>query len=200
MRPTSYSDYEPKECKDIFMAVNARQIYALMFHDEMADLFDFLGLRGFKRMHEYQYLVESSEHRGLKRYYLNHHGKLLPDSEINFVSVIPEDWGQYSRCDVTPGVRKQTVQKAMQQYKDWESETKELYCKCASKLMSWGKVSDFNKINDLVKDVDMELKYLERLCLELSSVDYDNTYLQVIQDKLHEKYKEKTKAIGVDIC
>lgn len=200
MRPTAYSEYEPKDCKDVYSMVNARQVGALMFHDEMADLFDFLGLRGFKRMHEYQYFVESAEHRALKRYYLNHHGMLLADTNIKEVSVIPDDWSQYCRWDVTPAIRKQSVQKALQQYKDWECETKELYGKCASKLLMWGKIADFNKINDLVKDVDMELKYLERLCLELSSVDYDGAYLQVMQDKLHEKYKEKTKSIGVDIC
>lgn len=48
-----FAEYEPKNCKDVFSVINTRQITALMFHDEMADLFDFLGLRGFKRMHEY---------------------------------------------------------------------------------------------------------------------------------------------------
>ena len=113
-----FAEYEPKNCKDVFSVINTRQITALMFHDEMADLFDFLGLRGFKRMHEYQYLAESAEHRTLKRYYLNHHGMLLPDEEIEPVDVIPDDWYQYNRMDVTPAVRKQAVQKAMEQYKE----------------------------------------------------------------------------------
>ena len=39
-----FAEYEPKNCKDVFSAINTRQITALMFHDEMADLFDFLGL------------------------------------------------------------------------------------------------------------------------------------------------------------
>lgn len=192
--------YEPKDCKDIYSMVNARQITALMFHDEMADMFDFLGLRGFKRMHEYQYFVESAEHRALKRYYLNHHGKLLPQNELEPLEVIPDDWVHYARGDVTPAVRKQAVQRAFDLYHKWERETKELYSECASHLLAWKKVADFNKINSLIKDVDMELKYLERLVLELSSVDYDAAYIAMLQDRCHEKYKKKCEDIGIKMC
>ena len=60
-------------CKAIFEKVINRQISALMFHDEMADMYDFLGLSGFKRLHEYQYFCESAEYKAIKRYFLNHH-------------------------------------------------------------------------------------------------------------------------------
>lgn len=195
-----FTDYEPKDCREVYCVVNTRQIKALMFHDEMADLFDFLGLRGFKRMHEYQYLMESAEHRALKRYYLNHHGTLLPDEELEPVDVIPDDWYQYTRMDVTPQVRKQAVQKAMEQYREWECGTKALYEKCCAYLIAWQKMADYNKINNLLEDVDSELKYLERLCIELKAVDYDCSYIEILQDKYHEKYKEKSKSIGVDLC
>lgn len=197
---TVFMDYEPKDCREVFNVINTRQIIALMFHDEMADLFDFLGLRGFKRMHEYQYLAESAKHRALKRYYLNHHGMLLPGEELDSVDVIPDDWYQYNRMDVTPSIRKQSVQKALEQYLDWERGTKELYEKCASYLIAWKKIADFNKVNELVKDVDMELKYLERLCIELKAVDYDTAYIEILQDKYHEKYAKKCESIGVCIC
>lgn len=195
-----FADYEPIDCKDVFSKINARQITALMFHDEMADLFDFLGLRGFKRMHEYQYFAESAEHRGLKRYYLNHHGMLLPDEELTPVDVVPDDWYQYNRMDVTLQVRKQSVQRAMEQYYNWECSTKELYEKCCAYLMAWRKVADFDKVNELLKDVDMELKYLERLCIELKAVDYSADYIMVLQEPYHEEYKDKCKHLGVDIC
>lgn len=196
----SIEEYAPKDVKEVFTDINARQITALMFHDEMADLFDFLGLRGFKRMHEYQYFAESAEHRAIKRYYINHHGSLIPEEDLEPVEIIPYDWYQYNRTDVPAGVRKQTVQKAMEQYKSWETETKALFEKCAHYLLEWHCIADFNRVNDLICDVDMELKYLERLCLELRAVDYSSEYVQVLQDKYHEEYKEKCKTIGVDIC
>ena len=200
MKNRMLEEYEPKDCKEVFSIINARQITALMFHDQMADLFDFLGLPGFKRMHEYQYLSESAEHRTTKRYYINHHGYLIPDEEIDPVDVIPDDWYRYNRMEVTSSVRKQAVQKAMEQYKDWECDTKCIYEKCAAYLMAWKQIADFDKVSALVHDVDQELKHLERLCLELKSVDYDCTYIATIQPEYHEMYKEKSKHIGVDIC
>lgn len=196
----SFADYEPKDCLEVFTLISTRQFVALRFHNDMADLFDFLGLRGFKRMHEYQFLAESAEYRSVRRYFLNHHGQLLNAGETERVSVIPDDWYKYTREDVSPTVRQQAVQRAMQQYRQWESDTKALYEKCATYLLGWGKVADFNKVNDLIRDVDSELKYLERLCLELQAVEYDCSYLEILQDKYHEKYKEKSKDIGVDIC
>lgn len=200
MLKSKLSEFDPQSCKDIYAAIAARQTEALMFHDDMADLFDFLGLRGFKRMHEYQFFSESAERRTLKRYYLNHHGELIPELELKKVEVIPSEWHKYTRTDVTPTVRKQAVQRAMEMYYDWEDETKELYEKCACYLSNWGRFADFNKVNSLIEDVDMELKYLERLCIELSAVDYSAEYICVMQDSYHEKYKEKCKEIGIGIC
>lgn len=193
------ADLSFDSCKDLFSAISARQLTALMFHEEMTDLFDFLGLKGFKRMHEYQYYSESIQYRNLKKYYLNHYGMLIPDEEIKEVYIIPDDWYKYTREDVTPTVRKQYVQRAMEQYKDWERGTKELYQKCAAILMSWQKVADFNEINCLVCDVNCELKKLERLCIELNAVDYDAIYILSIQDCYHSKYKDKLKDIGNEI-
>ena len=38
--------------ESIFSEINARMIAALMFHDQMSDYFDFLGMKGYKRLHE----------------------------------------------------------------------------------------------------------------------------------------------------
>lgn len=191
---------ENPTCAEIFQKINARQIIALMFHDQMADFFDFLGLMGFKRMHEYQYLKESAEHRAIKRYYINHHNKLLEDMYIEDPEAIPENWYKYTRFDVSQQIRRNSVEAAFDKYQRWENETKEFYAECAKKLMWMGKVADFNKVNALIQDVDMELKSLDRLIITMHAVGYNDVYIATIQDELHEKYREMEKCIGVDIC
>ena len=187
-------------CKAIFEKVINRQISALMFHDEMADMYDFLGLSGFKRLHEYQYFCESAEYKAIKRYFLNHHNMLLSIDEQVKKEYIPKDWINYSRFDVNSQLRRQYVEKSMAEYCDWEKETK-CYLECwAKELLDLGMVADFEIINKLVSNVDKELKYLERLILKLKSVDYDHVYVAEIQHDIHEKYKKKTKHIGIDIC
>lgn len=188
---------DPQTCDQIFMAIKERQIIALMFHDQSADLFDFLGLKGFKRMHEYQYLVESIEHRKLSRYYLNHHNKLLMDTPLDNPEVIPLEWGKYTRFEVTAQVRKQAIEKSFSDYYDWESETLELYSKYAKQLLDMGKVADFNQVNCLIKDVDMELKYLGRTILDLKSISYDLIQVESMQQGLHDHYRDMMREIEI---
>lgn len=187
-------------CREIFQFINMRQISALMFHDQMADTYDFLGLMGFKRLHEYQYFAESAEHRGLKRYFINHHNKLLNTGKIEATNIVPEGWEKYDRFDVTSSIRKQYVEKSFEMYESWESDTKEIYEYCAKSLLDMGHIADFVKIKELICDVDMELKTLDRMLIELKSVDFNDVYIATIQDELHECYDKKTKEIGISIC
>lgn len=185
--------------EDIFMAIRDRQISALMFHSQMADLFDFLGMMGFKRMHEYQYFSESAEYRGICRYYTNHHNKILIGGHPKGLEVIPEEWDQYTRFDVTPSVRKQAVERSFNRYREWESETKELYSQYSIALMNLGCVADFNRICELITDVDQELKYLDRILLKLKAISFDAIGMMDMQEELHEHYAEKTRSIDVNI-
>lgn len=201
MATTPRVDTKGRTCYQIFQEISKRQITALMFHEEMADYFDFLGLHGFKRLHEYQHLTETVEHRAIKRYYINHHNMLLAEKDGDYkVAVIPADWYKYQRTEVTPQIRRQAVEKAFTMYADWETETKECYEDYAKSFIQMGAIADFDKINELVKDVDMELKYLHRMMLELKAIAFDEIYIASMQHELHEKYDKKTQEIGVHIC
>ena len=103
------SKMDVKSVDDVFAEINARQIAALMMHDQMADYFDFLGLSGYKRLNLYQYFAESKERRDVAHYYINHHGKLIPDRFEGNVQMIPESWRSANRMSVG----KYTKQKAV---------------------------------------------------------------------------------------
>ena len=101
---------EARSCYDIFREINDRQVTALMVHDQMADIFWFMQLKGFACMHEYQFLCESIGHRKTKKHYLCERGKLLPDGEFKNPEVLPVDWLKYSKSDVTNQVRLQYIE------------------------------------------------------------------------------------------
>ena len=46
----------------------------------------------------------------------------------------------------------------------------------------------------------MELKEADRLALKMHAIDYDMPTMILMQDELHECYREKEKSVGVDIC
>ena len=66
--------------------------------------------------------------------------------------------------------------------------------------MEAGYVADSMRVEELICDVDKELKHLERLTITLKSVAYDEVYIAEIQHRMHEKYRKKMKKIGVSIC
>jgi hypothetical protein len=180
-------------CEEIYSCMLARQIKAIMFHEQMTILFDFLNLHGFKRMHEYQYFCENKEMRGIQRYFINHHNKLIPEKEIENPNLIPADWYKYSRDEVTSTIKKQYIEKCFKDYVDWESETKTYLEAYAKALMNQDKIADFNFINKMICDVDKELKRTMRMYIKLKSVNYDLVYVEEIQPELHKKYKNKMK-------
>ena len=76
--------------EEIYSEISAHMIKGIMMHSQLADYYDFLGLGGYKRCHEYHYLEETMYHRKLNRYFINHHNKLIPEMEVEDPKVIPD--------------------------------------------------------------------------------------------------------------
>lgn len=188
---TFKSKADVQTLEDVYSEVNARYIAALMLHDQMADYFDFLGLHGYKRLHEHQYYEESRERRKLKRYYINHHGRLIPDRFSGAVSMIPDGWLTANRISVGRSAKQKAVEDGFNAYREWETETKKLYETYSRKLRDLGAVADAVFLESMVEDVSEELKRLERIITDLISAGYDMVYVVESQKKLHDKYKEK---------
>lgn len=185
---------------EIFAQLSAHVVKGLMLHAQMADYYDFLNLHGYKRMHEYRFFRESVEMRGLHRYYVNHYGKLVPDSDVENPRVIPSGWYGYNRSDVSPDEKKRFIRAAFDQWEKWETETKALYQKAYAELCDLGEIAAALKVREMVADVDAELKQVTRMKLNLAMIEYDLTAVYLCQDELHEKYDGKSKDIGISIC
>lgn len=190
---TFKSNIEAQTVEEIYNEINSRQIAALMFHRQMSDYFDFLGLRGYKRLHEYQYLCESKENLHVSRYYINHHGKLLSDGFRGEVKMIPEAWLTANRMSVGRSTKQKAVEDGFNSYHSWEAETKTVYERYAARLRETGCESDAIFVDCLVEDVDKELKKVERIILDLISTGYDMVYIVESQKEIHDKYKRMAK-------
>lgn len=174
---------------EIFSAISAHFIKGMMLHDQMANYYDFLQLRGYKRCHEYHFKAESCNYRKLNRYYLNHYNKLIPESRVEDPKVIPENWYRYSRIDVDIDTKKNAIKNGMNKWVSWEKETKETLERMYGELLEMGEIATADFIMEFIKDVDCELKWAERKQLDLMSVNYDMTYILDKQKKMHDKFK-----------
>lgn len=182
---------------EVYSKLVAHQIKGLMVHEQLAEYYDFLGLRGYKRCHEYHYFLENKTLRKTIRYYINHHNMLVPKIEIKDPKIIPDSWYKYSRYDVDISTKRSAIKNGMEVWKEWEIETKDFYETMFNELCEIGEVASANFVNCLIEDVDCELKYVERYCLNLKATDYDLAIIIPEQDCIHEKYKKKMEEFNV---
>lgn len=185
---------------EIFAKINTHIIKGLMTHSQMADYYDFLGLKGYKRCHEYHYFAENCTYREVNRYFINHYSRLIPEMPIDNPAIIPESWYKYTRSDVDANTKKNAVKRGLTLWVDWEKETKKLYEEMYAELLAIKEIAGAMLVSELICDVNCELKKAERYMLEKKAVDYDMTVIMGEQKCWHKKYKKLEQEVGVSIC
>lgn len=189
------------ELKEIYSKLSEHMIQGMMFHDQMSNYYDFLGLQGYKRCHEYHFLAETLNYRSLCRYFINHHNMLIPETRFDNTSVIPEGWYSHVRGDVDVATKKNAVKTGLTKWVEWERETKRLYQQMYQELMNIGEVASACKIKCFIADVDCELKKAERYWLNKEAIEYNMESIISEQKSKHRKYKEKMKKeLHISIC
>ena len=188
---TFKSKKEVQTAEDVFAEMNARQVAALMLHDQMANYFAFLGLSGYKRLHEHQYQEEGKERRKLNRYYITRHKRLIPERFEGTVSEIPEAWWNANAMSVGRSTKQKAVEDGFNAYREREEETKELYSHYSKRLREMGQTADALYVDKIVEKVDEELENLDKIILALISTGYDMVYVVESQKKIHEHYKKR---------
>lgn len=184
--------------QEIFQSINAKQIEGMMFHTQMTDAFDFLGLRGFHKWQKHQLIDETKEMLKISHKYLSLEHKLLPLSGEKIkvdISPIPEKWYEKKTSDIDKNSISEAVKALLNKYVDWEKGVKEKYTACAKELMSLEYEDDLEKydfyviVRELAADVRQELECVRELQAELEAIDYDSLYIKQIQERYCVEYK-----------
>lgn len=185
---------------EILKQISSHQLTGVMTHHDMMLSYDFLGLRCFKRMHEYHMFSEMAEHDGINRYSINHLNKIIINDNLISYFDIPKGWESENRLNVNNSNRKSYLQNMMNKWHDWEIDTKKFYSLKYMELCAEGDLATAKKVMHLLKDVDKELKCLERWLIKLDEIEYDLKIIATFDKEVHDEYKDKTKEIGIDIC
>ena len=180
-----------KEVEEMYKQIDERMCQALCFHEQLADYFCFLGLQGFKRMAEYQYMKECAGKRKLHRRYIDMHNKILPTEDYRKPVMIPKEWSKHTRHDIDDSVIPKYVRMALKEWYEWERDTKETYEDVCEQFREMNMIADEEFLKQLILDVEKECKKIMRIYENLNGTGYDVTQIHGMQDKLHEKYKKK---------
>lgn len=174
---------------DIFSDLSAHFIKGMMVHSQMANYYDFLSLRGYKRYHEYQFKHDSCAYRKLNRYYINHYGRLIAEKSVSDPNIVPDTWYRYSREDVDVETKKTAIKSGIAEWIRWETATLSKLQQAQLDLYDDGEVASAMFINKFIKDVAKELKCAKRIQLDLNAIDFDLCYIVEQQKSIHDKYK-----------
>lgn len=177
--------------EEIFTKLSEHMINGMMFHEQMANYYDFMGLHGYKRCHEYHYICETVEHRKLSRFYMNKYNKLIPEPKFENESVIPSNWYRYTRQEVDNSTKKNAVENGVSEWLKWEKETHALYSDMYNELIKIGDITAAYYVQCLICKVEKEIKHAERKQLALEATEYSLAYVVGQQDAIHDKYKKK---------
>ena len=179
--------------QEIFTQILNHMVKGLMVHEQLANYYDFLGLQGYRRCHEYHYVKENEEYRKLTHYYIKKYNELVPEFTFNNPSLIPASWYNYHRQDVDMKTKQQAVQNGLNEWINWESETCTLYERMYQELLNNEDIAASFKVKKLIEDVEEELLTVEKYQLNKQSTNYDMTYVIEEQKPLHCYYKQKIK-------
>lgn len=176
---------------EIFTTLASHMIEGMMIHDAFTKAYDFLGLYGFAKCHEYHHIDETRGYQYLLHYHSTRYHKLLPINSIPQPDIIPQTWYKYATMAVDTNTKRQATKDMMNKWVKWEQDTKTLYQQMYKELCELGEVAAANEIKCYICAVDEELKHAEKKMIQLESVDYNINTIISWQQPLYKKFKKK---------
>lgn len=173
---------------EIFNLISNRLVEATMMHSELGDLFAYLGLKGFAKAHDYQFLSENQDMKLVNRYAIYHIGVLTNSEGVRGSRYIPSELSGVQRTDVNVMDKKDMARYGVETWVNWENETKELYGNWYTELCNNHSVASALFVDHLVKDVDDELKRANSVLVELKNVNFEMRDIVLMQEKYYNEY------------
>lgn len=188
---TGHMNDDTRVAEDVYCALSEHMAKGISFHEQLADYFCFLGLHGYKKMLEYQYMEECESKRHLHKRYIEQHGKIIVPKEIQIPMFIPKDWSKYTTKDIDDSLVPKFVRSALEEYRKWEEQTKEVLKEQCSILMDANMIPDYEYVKEIIVDVEEEIKKVRKIVDKLNGTGYDVTMIHGVQDRYYDEYKKK---------
>ena len=177
--------------EEIFSKISTHMLNGVMVHEQLANYYDFLGLYGYRKCHEYHFYSESISYRGICKFYISTYNKLISEQIPNTSSVIPQPWYKYKRFDVDVNTKKNAIQLGLSKWVNWEKETKAFYESMYMELIGIGEVDAAIIVSSLVEDVSFELKCAEQYLLNKEMIGYNMSDIIAEQEYEENMYSKK---------
>ncbi len=184
--------------EEICKMIAQRLLQGCMNHEQFANYYDFLGLKGYSLCHEYHFFQQMHGYRQFVTYYIEHQDKLIQDfspTSLTSFNIIPDNWYNYAREDVDVNTRRNAVKSGLEKYVHWENDTKKFLEDMYTQTIQQGYIGISIKIKDMIKSVEKEIEKANKEYLQIKATEYDMPTIISKQDCLVKKYKKKMRQI-----
>lgn len=184
--------------EEICKMIAQRLLQGCMNHEQFANYYDFLGLKGYSVFHEYHFFEQMCGYRKFITYYIEHQDKLVQDfSPTSLVSfnIIPDNWYNYVRDDVDVNTRRNAVKSGLEKYVHWENDTKKFLEDMYVQTIQQGYIGISIEIKRMIQSVEEEIEKANKEYLQIKATEYDMPTIVSKQDCLIKKYKKKMRQL-----
>ena len=173
--------------EDIFSEIATHMVKGLMIHDQLAQMFCFLGLPGYQKIQSEQYIDESTNYTQITHYYIATYDRVLKTGRVDNPDLL-SSITDLSKDQLRSTTRKQLIESGFTSWVKWEKDTKDLYQRLYSELIACGEVSSAAKLLDYIKDVDSELAKAKDILHRLRAVEFDLVAIADEQSSVYEQF------------
>ena len=182
---------------EIFAKLVTHMVEGMMIHDALMKGYDFLGLHGFAKCHEYHHIDETKGYTCLLHFYSMRYHKLINVQDIPRPEIIPDTWYKYTTMAVDTGTKRSAVKTMMEKWVEWERDTKKIYQDMYKELCEIGEIAAANKVKCYICAVDEELIHAEKKLIKLETLGYDIGTIIGLQNHMYKKFEEKLKNLFI---
>lgn len=176
---------------DILNRYCARVRTGVRMHADMADAFEFLGLRGFSELQTYRAADEFRGEGELHRFMIVALGKVPSFDAWPDMEVIPAGWATMFPDQIGPDERSRHVRKLFGRWVSWETETVDSLSKASAELRSSGELALAVFAESRLKETQEELEEALYMQSELEGCGWDMTVIVPMQSEFKKKYRKK---------
>lgn len=184
-----------KKVNENYTKLTGRLLEMAMFHEQAMNMYNFFGLNGFKRMHEYFYECNLKCFKKIKMHYVTRHNGIIVNSQIETPEVFPKEWANHKQSDLTNETAINLIKKIFEKAKTEEEQSKAFYSELSKEFLSAGATEDVETIEKLFTHLYQEMKCMDRLSLNMKKTEFNFDYILSVQLHLHEKYKKLTRKL-----
>lgn len=177
---------------DVFKDIIRNMVEGTMFHNQMIQYFEYLGLSGFADLQKIRFEDENDELVKLQRYVVEVYGIVVGDVKPDSRNYIPQEWFESLRENLENSQIWEYVKFGIETWKDWESKSRNLYGKLYYDLSDLRDAGGSERIMKVVVETENEMRFAyELMCLLRGT--YYNGCMSLLDGKVVKMYKEFNK-------